>query len=684
MRPSPRFWSAPRAIRASLSLSLALVAACGSNPAATNPGAGAANLPPQQNPGVASPSTSPGADQGPKRDLKGVVRDALSGEALDRATIFIEGIGLEGNSTPIPATPTPEGEASGMPSEAPSDGGFPPAPTGGDGAGAGGEGSFQVAQFLPPGASPSPLPSGASPSPLASGASPLPGTGLSPDPLASGAQVASGTASMPPLATTSPAAGTTPAAGSPGASPTASAAPGSPNPRATPYPATAIKPDSRGRFDLKGVPEGAYAVTVIAPGYQALTFQGNLPEELEISLRPLEPAADRVHTLQGVVRTADGRPAPEVEVELAARVGRYAGFHAQSDEAGGFKALAVPPGAYALAAFTTNPEGEVDAFSLLKEVPVAYGAERRTMSPSLSLRAVTATKLFAGSLEGILTEAEEKALVAAKKPVVGVRPVNVRAFISVADGEIPIASVPVGRDAYFRLRLPALPEGAAYHLVAAGQDEQGAMVFAHEHDLAEANPKLALTLPKPPGAFSVTERSRGPAFAWEAGGAEVGAYRVALESVGAEGDTLWEGWTSGTSVRLPNLQAFNLLKEGVSYRVTLTAIKTAGRDRVPLLAVATAPWASSSSTKAITFEVPRVRAGAPSPSAGGPRPLVMPSSLRSPAGAAQLPPSARPSARLPASPSARPSGAAGARPGTGGSPRPSPSPSTRYKPVTDL
>src|SRR3989338_5848566 len=87
-----------------LALGGALVAACGGSPTSA-PGQGAANLPPQTNPGVADKDKGKdGANaQGRVLQLKGTVVDVLTGEPVDKAMLFIEGVTTTVESTPIPA-----------------------------------------------------------------------------------------------------------------------------------------------------------------------------------------------------------------------------------------------------------------------------------------------------------------------------------------------------------------------------------------------------------------------------------------------------------------------------------------------------------------------------------------------------------------------------------------------------
>ncbi len=617
----------------SLALGSALVASCGGSPTGTA-GQGAANLPPQTNPGVADKDKGKGAagSQGRMLAIKGQVVDVLTGEPVEKAMLFIEGVTTTVASTPIPAAPSPSKDEIDTPEP---DGDAQAEP-------------FDLAQaddpMIPDAETTiSPTPGGS------------PGASASPGPSAS------------PGASASPgSAGTSPAPSPGGKKPKGDDKPGAaasvdpnaaPAVAATPYPANVYKIDSRGRFELKDLPEGSYNLTFWAPGYQATTIQGGLPAEIEVPLRPIDVDPKRLHEMKGVVRQATNQPAGNVEVEVSSVAGKAPGVHEATDDNGNFGMKGLYAGNYAVAAWTTNLEGEVETFALVKEVPVSLGRERRTVSPTLILRAVATPVLLAGTVEGSAKESEIKAAQAAKKPIPGVRPVSVRAYITVGDGEIPIATSNVGKDGYFRMRLPQLPDGANYHLVASGQSDGGQTAYAHEYEVEASDPKMTFRLPTPPETLTVLERTKHPRFSWEPVGSDVSAYRVAIEKVGQEGDTVWEGWTTGTGIGLPKIKDLALLREGESYRYSLAAVKLADDKKMELIGVSTSPWANSGITKPATFEVVRVKPGQKPPAEGPIKPLPTPAAGgAAPAKATTSTPAPKPSAKAAGSPapSARP------------------------------
>lgn len=587
------FFPTPIRLGVGIALGSALFFGCGGSPTGV-PGQGAANLPPQTNPGVADKNKDQTGVNGevPRRDLKGTVVDALTGEPVDNAIVVIEGVQTTTLSTPIPPAPSPgEGEMEASP------------PAGGGGGP--GRKQFRLAQVDNP-----IVEDGGASAPT--GLSPAPGS-VEPSTPATSTQGVVSDATQPASGAALPATATETVKMTPAAAPSASAAPvtaaaqtpgaSAPIPTGTPYPVTTYQVDSQGKFELKEIPEGSYNLTFWAPGYQAVSFIGSLPKDIDVPLRPLEPDVKKLHEVKGVVRLANNQPAGDVDVEISSLTGRLAGQRESTDQSGNFKMKGIPSGNYSLAAWTNDSDGELASFAMVKEVPVAVGRERRSVSPTLVLRAVTNPVLFAGTVEGSARESEVKAALAAKKPVPGVRPQRVLAALQVGDGEIPIMSVPIGKDGYFRLRLPPVPDGVTYHLTATGQSETGQLAYKHLYDLEAADPKLTIKLPDAPSGVTVAERGKHPRFSWEALNSQVTAYRLSVDKVGPDGDTLWEAWTGNTGANLPNVKELSFLREGESYRYSLSAVKLLDDKKFELSQVVDRPWEASGVTKPATFEV---------------------------------------------------------------------------------
>lgn len=529
-----------------LALGGLILVGCGSNPAGTTPGSGAAQLPPQTNPGIKGNDTANQAQTGPTANLTGSVTDALSGKPVSNAQLFVMGVAVAAAPASSTASPSPAG------------GGGGPAP------------SPVPSLATSPSAAPSGLAS-ASPGPGAKG-SPVPG--VSPSPLSS-APAAAGSAV--PMAA------------------------------ATPMPLKELKADGKGHFELKDLPQGTYDITLVAPGYEARTYEGPLPKSLDVTLRPLTPSKKVLHDMPGVVREATSQPAGNVQVLASAMLGQYLGAQATTDDTGHFTLKGLVSGNYAVAAWTTGLTGEIDTFAMLDEVPLDVGREQRSVSPTLVLHAVSEPILLAGTVTGT-PKADGK-----KEDPDAVRPLSVRAYLHVGQGEIPLLTVPVGQDGYFRMHLPALPDGASYHLAAAGRSANGQSVYVHRYDLTAGDAKIDLALPEGPGALDVTSRTVAAGFGWEPKATSVAAYRLTLETVGRDARTIWQGWTTGTALQLPASKDFTLLKPGESYRATLTAITLGDKGDQDLQAIPNEPWSQSQLSAPTTFEVEKAGKAAATP-----------------------------------------------------------------------
>lgn len=573
-----------------LAAAAAVLAACGGSPTSA-PGQGAANLPPQTNPAVAG-SADANAKDGVRRTLEGRVLDARTGAGLT-ATLYVEGLETTVSSTPIPAA-SPTQDSAAAP-------GFRLGGLRGESALAGG---FVLAQ--------------------ATDATPSPDASLSPGPDASPA------ASPDPNAS--------PGASSPGPAGAASpgASPAVPTPAGTPYPLTKLDTDSKGAFEIKDLPVGTYAITVVAKGYTARTIQGALPTgTLELGLLPetAEDAEKNGSPLKGVVRRASGSPAPEVEVAAAATDGKSEAESATSEADGGFVFPQQRPGNYALGAWTTASDGAIDAFAFVPEVPLKVGRESRTVSPTLTLKAVSAPWILAGTVSGTAPSPAPRGASPEPKSEAApdtVAPTSVTAYARVADGELPVATAPVAQDGYFRFKLPPLPEDASYHLVAQGRSESGQTVAVHRYDVTASDPKLEFRLPDAGAKVTVERRTIAPVFSWELPDSQAQAFGLSIETIGESPRTLWTGWTTGNALRLPAHEDFKRFTAGSTYRYRLTAVKLDQEAKFDLAAVERLKWQVSWQTAPLPFEIPKAKAGGELLSAPGPKPSPKPSTRYKP------------------------------------------------------
>lgn len=531
------------------------VSSCGSNPAGVA-GSGAANLPPQNNPAIADKDKKDG--DATRRSLSGSIIDALSGQAVERAIVVVEEVQSTVISTPIPATQAPSPESSAQ---------------GGGGGGDEGDDADALNGAIPsPGVSTSPVAASGAPAPVGSALRPslAPPSGVS-------------ASSVGPAKAASAAAGVMPSLA----------------------PAKVINVERNGKFELKDLPDTSVQVTVWAPGYQGVTYQGKLPAQIDLTLRPFKADERNLHALKGQVRLTNNQAAKGIAVELGAVPGRWPTKSATSDADGRFTMTQLGAGNHVLGAWTRNAAGEVNAFALLKEVPLAVGREKRSVSPTLVLRAPNAPWLLSGNVEGLATEAEIKRARQEKKPLAGFKGLDVRAYVQVNETELALESARIGNDGYFRLRVPDLPNGATYHIVASAQNELGQIAYAHRWGLNGPSSKVNLPLPKSNVSVTVDEASLTPKFSWEGSGADVAAYRLTLEDAVTEGDTIWEGWTTGTAIGLPEAKGLDLLKADHSYRYQLTAIKLGPEGKPDPLSVGQQAWESSVMSKPASFEAVR-------------------------------------------------------------------------------
>jgi hypothetical protein len=132
--------------------------------------------------------------------------------------------------------------------------------------------------------------------------------------------------------------------------------------------------DGAGKFEWKGLPAGRYRLWATFPNYikiglrdRDLDLTGKGCLELNLYLQPNGQITGRVYT-------ADGRPVPNQDVELAAAEGNgLAELHAETDEEGQYHFDGVHPGQFVIG---VNLEG----------VPNAKSPYLRTYSPNAQKR----------------------------------------------------------------------------------------------------------------------------------------------------------------------------------------------------------------------------------------------------------------------------------------------------------
>lgn len=337
-----------------------------------------------------------------------------------------------------------------------------------------------------------------------------------------------------------------------------------------------IAVDDKGQFEIKDMQPGTYQITAYAPGYQALTLVGNRPVQLNMALVPHHQTQG--YEISGSVMTAANKPAQGAHVIAGVVPGLSIGDATTAGNDGVFALKDLRKGKTSIAAYLGDAS-EIKAWAIQGEVPIAVGKDKKTPSPELTIKAVTNPLIFSGK---VMTPGKE------------LKPRQVSVALVTDYGEIPLLARTPDKEGYFRFALPPLGEGQTYHLTASGTDSAGDVVYAHQHKLNAGDLKLEISLPAPPKEPKFDPTTTPLSFAWEAyEGTSV--YRVRVESVGDEPQTLWEGYSTGTRVLMPDPDVIPLLKKGDKYRMTLTAIKVAEGQPYELASIAAEPWSQASS-----------------------------------------------------------------------------------------
>lgn len=402
-----------------------------------------------------------------------------------------------------------------------------------------------------------------------------------PSPVATGS--ATGSATPAPEATPTPAPTATPKAPT-NAGRQGATAPKRPAPRPDdPKAPKKVSVDDKGQFEIKDVPPGTYMVTAYAPGYQALTIVGNRPAQLNMALTPHKQPAG--HEVAGSVKTAAEKPAEGAHVVAGVVPGLTIGDSTEAKSDGSFVLKDLRMGRTPIAAYVGDA-GEIKAWALQSEVPIAVGKDKKTPPPQFVLRAVSNPVILSGK---VTSSAKE------------LKPRQVAVQLVTDNGAVPLLTRTPDKEGYFRFSLPALGEGQTYQLIASGADAQGDVVYAHKHKLNASDLKLEIALPKAPPAPKL-DVFGDPAglVAWDAVD-DVSVYRLRLETAGDEPQTVWESFSTGTRVALPDPDVIPLLKKGEKYRLTLTAIKVADGTGYDLAGVASEPWAYAASHAPVDF-----------------------------------------------------------------------------------
>ncbi|MBU6428674.1 MAG: hypothetical protein KGR26_06680 [Cyanobacteria bacterium REEB65] len=354
-----------------------------------------------------------------------------------------------------------------------------------------------------------------------------------------------------------------------------------PSPGANPTEAKLAKPlviksDKRGDFAVHDLPPGTYSYTAYKKGYEAMTFVGGRPASGRLDLTLVPSGETGGYELTGQVHLLNHKPAVGVHVAAALSPGLFASQTVVTDTDGGFTLDGLPAGQLVLAAWQTGESGEIKAWGFLRDVSVAQGKDKKTANPDLTLRAVEHPIIVAGKVSGTGKD---------------LKPRQVQVFLETdATADISLFSRAPDPDGYYRFSVPPPEEGTTYHVLASAVDSRGDASYGHLHMLAAESHDDDITLPALPATPSLNVASQ-TTWSWDPM-PDVSAYRIRLESLGDHARTLWEGWTTGTSIAYPDIPGL-VLSKGESYRYSLTAVKTEGAFELP--DVALTPWAEASS-----------------------------------------------------------------------------------------
>lgn len=382
-------------------------------------------------------------------------------------------------------------------------------------------------------------------------------------------QVQAAAPTLPPPGLATPSLGATGSATSSFAPPPAAPSPGASSSVQTLKHPIEVKADKHGDFEVKDLPPGTYSLTAYKPGYEAETFVGGRPASGQVDLVLVPNGTPTGYELTGKVLLLNHKPAVGVHVAAALQPGLFASTAAITDANGNFTLDGLPSGDLTLASWETGDAGEIKAWGYAKDVAVAMGKDKRIAHPEITLHAVEHPIILAGKVSSNSS---------------AIKPRQVQVLLETsASADIPLIARAPDQDGYFRFSVPAPEDTTSYHLLASGTDEHGDVSYAHLHDLAGPSHADDLVLPELPATPSMQVDAH-TTWSWQPLG-DVSAYRVRLESTGDNAATLWEGWTTGTSLTFPDIPGLEFLK-GDKYRFSLTAIKADGAFELPEIGLA--------------------------------------------------------------------------------------------------
>jgi hypothetical protein len=493
-------------------------------------------------------------------------------------------------------------------------------------------------------------------------------------------------ATPPAPAGSNPGAMPAPGGSNPGAMP----APGGSNPGAVPAPiapgalpspAGEVKPESfttttnnEGKFYFNGIPEGTTTVTFVAPKYRALTLANVDPAKLDdVTLSERNDAPRR--SVKGTVTTANGSPLANAMVSPVFRPGQGFPMQVASDDKGQFlidEITTVPKG---FAALSAGANGQIATFSLLH--PGSTKKEEKSwfetlFKPNAEIKADTPVKLVAKAITDTLDLTAD--IDKGEGTAEGYTAKDASVFMTLNEhgDEALIIRDRVSSDR-LHYKLPPLPGGASYHLQVRALGPGDSSSFHHIYGLhgGEKETKVSF-LPAPANAKAMVVKSdQGPQFNWDP---VIGAdlYRVQVDK--ADGETLWQGWTTRSSLTFPTGKGIDKLREKEAYIWTVSAIKgLKGTTRIDAGELHGGTWTDLSSTSQNDLDFNGLSKKKPSAKPAAQKPSAAPSaeskmetkSLTAPAAKPATTPAAKPTAKPAAKPATAPVKPTGAKPNGG-------------------
>lgn len=386
---------------------------------------------------------------------------------------------------------------------------------------------------------------------------------------------------------------------------------GAPNPAASPPPAEVkvetftTTTNNEGKFFFNGIPEGSFTVSFAAPKYRVLTL-GNVDAAKLDDVRLLGRSDQPRKSVKGSVLSASGQPVAGALVSPIFHPGQGFATFVPTDEQGQFlidELTSLPKG---FAALSQGAGGQIVAFSLLAPPDEAKKDEKGWLDglfKGKSTDAATAKKDEPVKLTvKALTETVGlTATIDAEGAAADYEPTEAAVFMAVNDkGDEALVYRSRITGNTVKATLPPLTGNSSYHLRVRAVGPEGASSYHHRYKLQGDDKDLKIRFLPAPTRADVTLGKDGPTFHWDAVvGAD--AYRVQVER--PNGDMLWQGWTTKSSLAFPNEKGFEALNPKDTLLWTVSAVKGVQGGKVNPSLLTEAAWSDLSMTAALDLDL---------------------------------------------------------------------------------